>query len=632
MGQTANHHHIEFLQEYSRICVRFTDYSEGSADWTTGGARSARVQPVPSWPLGNAVLDCCAASRQLETTVVRRMSHMFRQTDGPIGRSIQWVTSIFAVLALQALLAFPAAADERDDEISRLKTRLDALEQRLNLPGQANAPEAVAGQAPTTDPAPANVSKAAQEPKDESKAFSVGSNLKVEGSWRNGLWFETADKAFRWNVGGVVQSDWSFFGANRDLVQSIGTFNNLVDPGTSLQDGMVFRRARLRFAGLMWEQVEFYAQYEFAQALDLRRRTLGINPVPTNPPNSDFDPGDDVGFNEVYLGLVDLPFLGTLRVGRHRESLNFVTATADNNQVWLERGLMFDAFNGDFNFSNGVTLQQTFLEDRVYGLLGFFHANNNTNRGFFAVGDGEYAYDGRLTCLPVYDEERQAWVHLGVDYSYRNPHQTQVRYRARPLVRSGPSFQTPNLLNTGTIFTPDAEQIANLEFAMAYGRFTFAAEAAASWVTSAYTGGLPRPDGTLPDGAQSRGTFLANGGYVEALYFLTPDHRKYVKDRPGYARVTPRSNFYLLDGEQGWVFSRGGWEVGLRYDFLDLTDSGINGGVGNAYSFCVNWYLNANARCQFNYSAVDRQFSPSDDEARREGYVHCLGIRFNIDF
>lgn len=466
----------------------------------------------------------------------------------------------------------------------------------------------------------------------EDKVYQVGASLKMEGTWKNALWFETPDKAFRWAVGGVAQFDMSFFGADQDVVNSLGTFNNLVDPGHGLDDSWSFRRARLRFSGLMWEQVEFFAQYEFAQALDLRRRTLGIGPGAPTPPNTDLDPGDNVGFNEVYLGLVEVPVLGQVRVGRHRESLNFVTATADNNQVWLERGLLFDAFNGDFNFSNGVTVQNTYLDDRVYGLVGMFHANNNTNRGFYAVGDGEYAYDGRLTCLPVYDEARETWLHLGVDYSYRNPHSAQLRYRARPMVRGGPAFLTPNVVNTGTIFTPDAQQIANLEFATACGRFTFAAEASASWVTSAYTGGLPTAAGTLPAGVRSRGTYFAEGAYVEALYFLTPDHRKYRKERPGYDRVSPRSPFYFIRGEDGLIFCRGAWEVGVRYDYVDLTHDGINGGMSNAVTLALNWYWNPNARIQMNYFWMTRDFSPPDNAGRVDGDLHGLGIRFNVDF
>ncbi|MCS7046625.1 MAG: OprO/OprP family phosphate-selective porin [Gemmataceae bacterium] len=528
----------------------------------------------------------------------------------PLGK---WIGAIVAAVLGLWFGCNLVAADERDEEIDRLTKRLEAVERDLER---------------LSEPAPADKTK-----KDDGASWQeVGKNLKMEASWRNGLWFENADKSFRWNVGGVIQCDWAFFGGKRDIINSIGQLNNLVDPGQSLQDGMVFRRARLRFGGLMWEQVEFFAQYEFAQATDLRRRALGIQPVPPTPPFTDFDPAEGVGFNEVYLGLTKLPWLGTVRIGRHRESLNFITATSDSNQVWLERGLMFDAFNGDFNFSNGITIQRNFLDERAYALLGFFHANNFTNRGFFGMGDGEYAYDVRCTYLPIYDEDAQAWLHLGIDYSYRNPHMYQLRYRARPMVRSGPNFLTPNLITTGMIFTPDAQQIINFEFATSWGPFCLVAEAAGSWVTNAYTGGLPRVDGTLPPGVTPRGTYRAWGGYLEVLYFLTPDHRKYLKERPGFARVVPTSNFFLVDGIQGLSFNRGAWEIGARYDYLDLTDAGINGGTGSAYTFCANWYLNPNARWQFNYSLMERRFSPSDTGARRDGWVQAFGVRFNIDF
>lgn len=514
-------------------------------------------------------------------------------------------------LVALAILALAGSAQTTDDEIAHLKARIERLENQL-------ASDRVI---------PAAATDAKPNPPE-----TIDPNPSMEAKWKNALQFESKDKAFRWAVGGVIQFDQSFFGANDAVVRSIGAFNNLVDPGLALQDSFAFRRARLRFSGLMWEQVEFFAQYEFAQSLDLRRRVLGINPPATTNPTNDFDPGDNVGFNEVYLGITKLPVLGTVRVGRHRESLNFVTATADNNQVWLERGLMFDAFNGDFNFSNGVTVSNTALDGRVYALLGLFRSNNNSNRGFYAVGDGEYVYDVRLTGLPVYDEGDKTWVHLGVDYSYRNPHANQTRYRARPNVRSGPGFLTPNVLGTGTIFTNDAQQIANFEFAMARGRFTMAAEVSGSWIANAVTGGLPLPDGSLPAGAVNRGTYSAAGGYVEAFCFLTDDHRKYVKDRPGYARVIPNSVFRFMNGPCGRIVSCGAWEVGLRYESVDLADNGVNGGTGNAASACLNWYLNSNARIQANYAWQDRRFAPSNAAGLVNGPLHAFGLRFNVDF
>lgn len=517
----------------------------------------------------------------------------------------------------QPVVATPQAAKppavSLEDRLRDVEAKLQLLQQQPVTPVSAVEPIA----SPAVPCPPVEASK----------------NPKMEGSWKNALWFESKDKAFRFNVGGVIQYDTSFFGGAQNVISSIGTFNNLADPNLALQDGFSFRRARLRFAGNLYEQVEFFAQYEFAQALDLRRRTLGLNTTTGfSPAQYDFDPGDGVGFNEVYLGLVDLPHLGTFRVGRMRESLNFVTATSDTNQVWMERGLMFDAFNGDFNFSNGMTLQNSWMDDRLYMLLGWFHSNNFSNRGFYAVGDGDYAYDGRITGMLIDDKENKRWMHVGADYSYRVPYQSQVRYRARPMIRSGPSFLTPSILNTGAIFTQDSEQIANLEFAMAFGRVTFAAEAAASWMNNAWTGGLPLANGVIPAGVVNRGSYVAGGGYVEALCFLTPDHRPYRKERPGYDRVVPTDTFYCMNGEKGQRFGTGAWEVGMRYDYLDLINNGINGGIGHAMTFCVNWYLNPNARVQMNYSWMNREFAPADLAGRVDGPFQAFGLRFNSDF
>ena len=84
---------------------------------------------------------------------------------------------------------------------------------------------------------------------ERAKESEVGKNLKTEGGWRNGLWNETADKAFRYTIGGVIQFDMGWFDAPRSLVDSLGQFNLLTDPGLALQDGMDIRRGRVRMQG-----------------------------------------------------------------------------------------------------------------------------------------------------------------------------------------------------------------------------------------------------------------------------------------------------------------------------------------------------------------------------------------------
>ena len=537
---------------------------------------------------------------------------------GPLSR-VGWVFGILlgftsAIVAQEPvsrrpILTFRTDPPERNQEAEK---QTEPEEKTLPPALPANEPEKKAG-------------KAATESTAGDKIFEVGKSLKMEGAWRNGLWFETPDKAFRYSVGGVIQFDMGWYNASQNIVNSIGAFNDFVDPGQGLTDGMGFRRARLRFAGNMYEVIEFFAQYEFAQSLDLRRGTLGI----TGPtPDTDFEAEATTGFNEVYIGVTQLPVIGNIRVGHHRETLNFATGTPDNNQTFLERPLLVDAFNG-FIFSSGVTVQQSYFEERACLWLGFFE---NNSRDFSAVGDGEYVYDVRLTGLPIWNEEQQLWAHTGVDYSYRNLDRNEVSFRARPPVRTGSSFQVPNILDTDSIFSTEAQQIGNLEFAAACGRLTLSAEGSWSWVTDAYTGGLPLPNGTLPAGARSRGTYLARGAYMEALYFLTPDHRGYRKERPGFDRVVPKENFFLVKGERGLCYGLGAWELGVRYDYLDLTDAGINGGTGQAVTLALNWYFNPNSRIQMNYVVMDRHFDPADTAGRVNGAFQGFGIRFNCDF
>ena len=75
----------------------------------------------------------------------------------------------------------PAAASESNSEIFQLQDRISSLEQRLD--------------------------KQSSQPKgdsDEPKGYEVGSDLKMTATWRNGVQFESANKDFRFHVGGTI--------------------------------------------------------------------------------------------------------------------------------------------------------------------------------------------------------------------------------------------------------------------------------------------------------------------------------------------------------------------------------------------------------------------------------------------
>jgi phosphate-selective porin len=68
--------------------------------------------------------------------------------------------------------------------------------------------------------------------------------------------------------------------------------------------------------------------------------------------------------------------------------------------------------------------------------------------------------------------------------------------------------------------------------------------------------------------------------------------------------------------------------VGVRYNTLDLNDNGINGGMLNSFTFGVNWFLNANAKMQFNYDFTDR----SQVKTVAAGDINGFGMRFQYVF
>ena len=138
--------------------------------------------------------------------------------------------------------------------------------------------------------------------------------------------------------------------------------------------------------------------------------------------------------------------------------------------------------------------------------------------------------------------------------------------------------------------------------------------------------------GKLPKGVVPHGDYFAQGWYVEGLYFLTGEHRGYRREQPSYDRIRPSTNFFLTRGPHHPLFGQGAWEVGVRYDLLDLTNHGINGGTTHAVTLGLNWHLNPNMKVQWNYVWMDRGFEPVNVTDRRPGELDAFGMRFHWDF
>ena len=480
--------------------------------------------------------------------------------------------------------ASAAQSDESKPRVTDLEDRINDLEKKLSM-SSALKDSGSKDESGLTGP------------------YEVGSDLKMNATWKNGVVFESAHKDFRMHVGGRVQWDISAFDNDPALLAAPAVGGIGPQP-----DSTQFRRARVRADGTMYEVFDWVAEYDFATTLTPAAANSG-QPVATTP-----------GLTELTLTWTHLPIVGNFRAGNQREPMGMEHLTSDLYLDFIERSYLRDALWGPFN--NGYTPGMTFFDwtecqDATWAVG--LYANQADSFGY-AIGD-EVATTGRLTYLPYYDEPsdgRYLW-HIGTSGSVRNPDQGQVRIRTRGDIRSGP----PGVLNpiygdTGT-FNASQQDIAGLESAVVWGPLTIEAEYDGTWVQDATsTGGNPT----------NFGTPFYHGGYVSVLWFLTGEHSVYNRHTGTFEGVTPFENAFCTSSCNGVNEGTGAWQLGFRYNTIDLNDNGINGGILDSFTFGVNWYWTPNAKVQFNYDLTRR----SDVKTVDAGDINSFGLRFAYFF
>ena len=263
---------------------------------------------------------------------------------------------------------------------------------------------------------------------------------------------ESANKGFRLHVGGRFDFDNTWYHQSADLP-------------FLLQDGADVRRARLRADGTIGESVDFVTEVNFANIQDV------TNEDTTTQIGS-------VGLTDFYATFKQVPLLHNVRVGHFQEPIGLEHLTSSNYWYYMERSPGHDAFLQPFNYVTGIMAFDAYCDDRITAAVAFTRVGKQTITPFgFGAGPGEYAGTGRVTCLPVYEDEGRELLHLGIGYSYSGTDDNNFAAANRPLVRAGAGpRQVPNILFTGNFFTPDAVQIADAEVAAVWGRFALSAE------------------------------------------------------------------------------------------------------------------------------------------------------------
>ena len=376
--------------------------------------------------------------------------------------------------------------------------------------------------------------------------------------WDNGFKVESADKNFKLSFGGRIMLDHAFFSQNNDLDLAFG---ELVT-----KNGLEIRRARLFLAGVVYNNVEF-------------KLDLGFE-------------GGEVAMKDVYLGIKNVPVVGNIRVGNVKEPIRLEMLTSSKYITFMERSIHSD-FSPTRN--NGILLFNDFLDKRLSAQAGLFR--NAGNNGNDVMANDGYTFTGRITGLPINDQDAKQLLHVGLGYSYRKPDSGEYRVRSRPEAHlSGVRY-----INTGTLEDIDNVNLTNVEAAFVSGPFSIQTEYLMAKVN---TGNITAVD-----------SYNFNSYYGQVSYFLTGESKKYKSSYSGFNRVKPTNNF----GENG----SGAWEVALRFSNSDLNNEDILGGEQSDVTVGLNWYLNPATRIMFNNVWAD---------VKDAGNMNVFQVRFQIDF
>jgi phosphate-selective porin OprO/OprP len=379
----------------------------------------------------------------------------------------------------------------------------------------------------------------------------LNQNKNFQVYWKNGPRMETSDKAFRVKIIGRMQIDWASFSEDEALKTEVGEF----------EDGIEIRRARFGISGNIYEITEFKIEYDFS----------GGEPEP----------------KDVYIGLRDIPVVGTVRIGHQREPFSRIQGSTKYN-IFLEKGLQ-NAFSPGRN--TGIRVLNASLQERLAWSAGVYRESDSFGN---SISEDAYNLTARLSGLPWYEEKEQRLAHLGLAVSYKHFGEDGIRFRQRP-----ESHLAPYLVDTDDIVA-DSANLIGTEAAIVLGPLSFVSEYIYASV-DAEKGSDPNFDGY----------------YILASYFFTGETRPYDTSEGKFSRLKPKNNFQAAPG------STGAWEVAARYSGIDLNDEDVSGGKLNCITVALNWYLNPNTRVMSNYI-----FSDLDNI----GDAHIFQMRFQVDF
>jgi phosphate-selective porin OprO and OprP len=371
----------------------------------------------------------------------------------------------------------------------------------------------------------------------------------------------------------------SFTFKPRGVIDADAAVFSAREGGYVYNDGTAFRRLRLGFEGTAFKWFNYRAEVDFA--------------------------GNAVNITDAYLQYTKIPKT-VVTVGQHKAPFALESNNSDNYNVFLERGMFINAF-GNAGAERRIGISASYApRENINVAGGVFGDNESVSRGSGAAPGESWGINGRATWEPVLDTGKI--IHLGISGFYRDRLKSgdvpdAVRLNDRPNIR----IDNGNIADTGVITNVSSMHYAGVEAAGVFGPLTVAGEAGSLW---------------LDRFKAVNNSFTGYYGY--AAYMITGETRPFKGGN--FDRIKP---FHEL-GNGGL----GAFEIALRYDHIDLSDTAVVARAGNEASSItagLNWYFNPYAKLMFNWVRFRGNNTPLDPVGERTK-GDAFATRLHLDF
>ena len=266
-----------------------------------------------------------------------------------------------------------------------------------------------------------------------------------------------------------------------------------------------------------------------------------------------------------------------LQIGQFKQPNSLEELSSTKNNDFVSKAMITNTFAVARRLGAAYS-----IGDSNWSVTGSYFGRELTRN--LAKGQG---FGARGTWAPI--NESGNILHLGLSYVDYDTAADTVQLRARP----DADLATARLIDSGKLTNTDRLSTTGVEAAWVRGPFKLQGEYMATNVKRYGAGSSD---------------YGVDGAYVSGVWNITGETWGY---KAG-TLTTPLPN----------EPASGMWQVGLRYDTMNLDDGSVLGGKSNTITAGVNWYWHSNFKFMLNYvKATSDRRGLSDDPSITEARV-----------